>query len=399
MTAPLPLTHQFGQQHFGRAALRDRRRTRSLVDLADRLVRHPGGSLPEKFHDPNALRRCYDLLNCPHVTHAALLDAHRQATFAQVRQRGGTVLFLHDTTELDFTSHPYMYAHLGQLGKGLGKGYLCHNSLAITPDKAVLGLVNQILHVRPQVPPGETVAQRRDREDRETLLWLQGVADLEPLAPGQRGVDVCDRGGDTFEFLDREVQLGRHFLVRSRHNRRISVGHGADGRRTHLHAPLRTLPGQDLRDITIHDHDTGAVRIAQVRVACAAVRLWVPQNPRGHYQAAFLDVWAIRVWEATAPPEVEPVEWFLLTNVLVAGVVDAWERVAWYVCRWVIEEYHKAQKTGCRIEDPRCTTVAALQPLIALLSVVALVLLNLRDLSRRPEGGSSRRPRWWRRNT
>jgi hypothetical protein len=126
-----PFTHNFGQQHFGRAALRDRRRTRSLVELADRLVQHPGGSLPEKFHDPNALRRCYDLMNCPHVTHAAVLDSHRQATFERLRRTIGTVLHLHDITELDFTSHRSLHAELGQIGKG----YLCHNSLAITPDK------------------------------------------------------------------------------------------------------------------------------------------------------------------------------------------------------------------------------------------------------------------------
>ena len=325
MATPQPLTHDFGQQHFGRAALRDRRRTRSLVDLADRLVQHPGGSLPEKLQDPNALRRCYDLMNSRHVTHAALLDAHRQATFERIRQTPDTILLLHDTTELDFTSHPFVPPHLGQIGKG----YLCHNSLAITPDKAVLGLVHQIRHVRPHVPPGETIAQKRGREDRKTLLWLQGVADLEPLAEGPRAVDVCERGGDTFEFLAHEVQRGRHFLVRSRHNRRMRVGHGGDGRPTRVHAHLRTLPGKGVRDLTIHDQDTGALRTAQVQVAFAAVRLEVPQKPRGHYQAAFLDVWAVRVWEAAAPAGVEPVEWFLLTNVLVAGVADAWERVAW----------------------------------------------------------------------
>ena len=58
MAPPPPLTQDFGPQHFGPARLRDQRRTAALVDRADRLVQHPGGSLPEKFHDPNALRRC-----------------------------------------------------------------------------------------------------------------------------------------------------------------------------------------------------------------------------------------------------------------------------------------------------------------------------------------------------
>ena len=54
----------------------------------------------------------------------------------------------------------------------------------------------------------------------------------------------------------------------------------------------------------------------------------------------------------------------------------------WYECRWVIEEYHKAQKTGCAIEELQFTSAQALRPMIALLSVVAVTLLNLREASR-----------------
>ncbi len=78
-------------------------------------------------------------------------------------------------------------------------------------------------------------------------------------------------------------------------------------------------------------------------------------------------------------------EWILLTNGKVDTLEEAWERVGWYECRWVIEEYHKAQKTGCAIEDLQFTTSAALTPMIALLSVVAVTLLNLREASRRPD--------------
>src|SRR5262249_49246472 len=92
-----------------------------------------------------------------------------------------------------------------------------------------------------------------------------------------------------------------------------------------------------------------------------------------------------RVWEPNPPKGVKAVEWFLLTNVAVGSATDAWERVDWYCMRWVIEEFHKGQKTGCSIEDPQFTTVEALQPMIAWLSVVAVSLLNLRDLSRDPK--------------
>jgi hypothetical protein len=78
-------------------------------------------------------------------------------------------------------------------------------------------------------------------------------------------------------------------------------------------------------------------------------------------------------------------EWVLLTNVSVTTLAEAWERVSWYECRWVIEEYHKAQKTGCAIEELQFTSAQALEPMIALLSVVAVTLLNLREASRRPD--------------
>ena len=59
--------------------------------------------------------------------------------------------------------------------------------------------------------------------------------------------------------------------------------------------------------------------------------------------------------------------------------------IAWYECRWVVEEYHKALKTGCDIESMQFTHQSRLEPMIALQSVVALTLLNLRDASRRAD--------------
>jgi Transposase DNA-binding len=394
----------FGLDHFGTASLGDRRRTRSLVDLANRLQRQPQGSLPLKFRDPKALRRCYDLMNTDSVTHAAVLQAHTRHTAAEVLAQSGVVLVLHDTTELDFTGHTSLHESLGQIGNGYYYGYLCHNSLAVLPGgRGVLGLLAQHLHVRADVLRGETPAQRRERENRESLLWLwgaqaarQALADARPPdgAAGPLVVDVCDRGGDTFEFLDDADRQGRLFLVRSSQDRLIWVGHAQDGAdgdgdeaegRLHLHQHLRTLPEQGRRQITVHGRNSQPDRQATVAVAWAAVRLRPPRQQRGHFRRQELRVWALRVWEVEAPAGVEPVEWFLLTNVAVTTLAEAWERVEWYCERWVVEEYHKAQKTGCDIEAPQFTTAAALQPLIALLSVVAVGLLNLRDLSRDPQ--------------
>jgi hypothetical protein len=98
-----------------------------------------------------------------------------------------------------------------------------------------------------------------------------------------------------------------------------------------------------------------------------------------------LQVWVVHVGEVDHPAGAEPLEWILLTNDPVRNFEDACQRVDWYSTRWTIEEYHKVLKTGCGIETLQFTTEARLQPAIALLSVVALHLLNLRDASRSPD--------------
>ena len=44
---------------------------------------------------------------------------------------------------------------LGQVGDGHGRGYYCHNSLAVTPQRKVIGLVHQQLHTRRHAPKGK----------------------------------------------------------------------------------------------------------------------------------------------------------------------------------------------------------------------------------------------------
>ena len=69
--------------------------------------------------------------------------------------------------------------------------------------------------------------------------------------------------------------------------------------------------------------------------------------------------------------------------------------VGYYECRAVAEEFNKCQKTGAGIELLQLQSRAGLEVMIALLSVVAVALVNLRGGS----GGRARRsarPRsWW----
>ena len=208
----------FGQLNFAHAQLGDKRRTKRLVSLADRIHRHPGGTLPDKIKSPTDLKALYRMCNCEAVPHAAVMNAVRQRTLEKIAETEGGVLIVHDTTELDYTAHKSLADQLGQIGDGGGKGYICHNSLAVVPDqRTAIGLTNQILHHCADVPENETQREHRERESRESRLWLKGT---EGLPGDARLVDVCDRGADTFEFLEYEqLKSGRSFVVRSSQNR------------------------------------------------------------------------------------------------------------------------------------------------------------------------------------
>jgi hypothetical protein len=53
-----------------------------------------------------------------------------------------------------------------------------------------------------------------------------------------------------------------------------------------------------------------------------------------------------------------------------------------YASRWLIEDFHKALKTGLGAEKLQLQTAARLFAAVALLSVVALALVDLREKSR-----------------
>ncbi len=373
----------FGQLHFGAAELGDPRRTRRLVAVANQVVLHPGGTFPHKIPNPYDLDAFYGLMAADQVTHASLLAPHFQRTQQRMREHPGTVLVLHDTTVLDYSG--LSIPELGQIGEGHGRGYYCHNSLAITTDRQVLGLAHQILHTRRHVPTTETRSQRRDHPQRESRLWRDAVQALSPAPAGQRHVDIADSAADITEFLDYEAEHDRAYVVRSQHNRWVFLWQGGRKRRRKLHHLARSLPAVFARQVTVSAQPGQPARTAQVSVAWVEAHIVPPRQARGYERGVPLQVWILRAWEENPPAGVEPLEWILLTNVPVTNVAEATERLDWYASRVVVEEYHKAQKTGCDIERMQFEHAARLEPAIGLISVIALTLLQLRDAARDPK--------------
>lgn len=173
----------FGEQNFGTANLGHKERNACLVKLANLLQRHPGGTLPDKLADPKDYKSMMRFVNRPEATHASVLESHRQRTFRLMNEvESPVVLVVHDQTVLDYSSLNSLAKDLGPIGNGHGRGYLCHNSLAVDPlNRQVLGVANQILHCCDEVPKQESLAAKRMRQGRESRLWTTAVQRIGAL--------------------------------------------------------------------------------------------------------------------------------------------------------------------------------------------------------------------------
>jgi len=383
------LGQSFGQRNFGGLDLGDKRRSKRLAALVDTMLKHPGGTLPDKLSNPADLEAFYELMRRPIVTHERIMAGHTAATrqtMSQCLPDGGVILILHDSTELDYSTLKSLRDHLGQIGGGINRGYICHNSLAVQAyPQRVLGLTSQILHHRADVPKGETVAQKRVRESRESRLWIQGTRQSGANPQNCLCVDVSDSLSDTFEYLAHEDTSGRFFVLRSRENRKLEVA--VDGEQ-YLYEAVRKQSSVATREVLVQATTKYKARKAIVHVSFTAVEISPPSKRSGEYEEKPLKMWAVRAWEPHTPAGAEPLEWILLTNVPVLNADHAIQRIEWYEDRWIIEDFHKGMKTGCGIETLQFTTIERIEPAIAVLSTLTTTLLQMRDAARQPDAAT-----------
>lgn len=382
MRFPEAFDGSFGQLHFGDAPIEPRRQRR-LVRLADQILAHPHGTLPDKINNPHQLDAAYRLFKAQEVTHAAVLATHLRLTHARMADHSGDVLLVaHDDTLIDFSG---LATALGPIGNGNGTGLLCHNCLALTPRREVLGLAHQFLYCHP--PRGG----KRQRPGPAGRLWRDGLEAIPPAPPDKRYVHLADSASDITEMLDYADERGLSYVIRSQHDRRCEVG----DQLTKLHQSAQSWEAVGpAQPIEVASQKNRPARSATVRITWSVVRLQPPANGRGRERGVPLRVWAVRVWEPQPPPGVEGLDWLLLSNVAVETAEDAWERVGWYACRMVVEDYHKGLKTGVSVERLQLTTRDRLEAAIGVLSVVAVVLLAVRDAGREESSRSRRASEW-----
>jgi hypothetical protein len=178
-------------------------------------------------------------------------------------------------------------------------------------------------------------------------------------------VVVTDREGDLYELHD-AVGIGPsnlHLLVRARHDRNLDS-------HQKLRAFLSGQPVGERRQLQVPRHRGQSARTARVQVRWAAVTIQAPAVGCKNSWPN-LKLWAVWVHEPDPPEGVEALDWMLLTDLPIGTAQAAWEKVQWYCRRWGIEEWHRALKNGCGVEQREFKTAEHLQRVLALDLMVA----------------------------
>jgi Transposase DNA-binding/Transposase Tn5 dimerisation domain len=363
-----------GTKNFGAVSLGDQRRTDRLVESAAQIAAHPEKSFNQVFNW-NDLRGFYRLCHQETATLQALQQPHWQLT-RQEMAKHPVVLILHDTSEMDFTEHAVLQG-IGPIGDGGGRGFLQHNSLAVVSQpKQVLGLVYQQLYIRKEAPQKEHTSKRK-RRDRESQLWVRGIEATGRPPQGSRWVDVGDRGADIYEAMVAAQVQGHDFLFRLTQNRQVQLT--PEGNElTKLRDYARGLASQGSDSVDISGRGGRAARQAEVELAAAPVWIPAPSGTRQRAAQPVVAAWVVRIWEANPPAGVEGLEWILITSVPTQTPEELRTRRDWYACRWMIEVFHDIEKNGCSEEDRRFETAQRMEACLAILSVVAVRIFQMR---------------------
>jgi hypothetical protein len=364
--------------HFGGAGLGDKRRSVRLVALAAAIAERPEMSLPKQLPEWSDLTGAYRLLSNEQVDPQAIVAPHQ----ALVRQAAGqhpVILCVQDTTQLDFTLRTGIQG-LGIIGDGQGRGLMQHTALAVLPDKRLLGILDVSWHAMESVPEGETRRQRQGRWT-ERHLWHEAAQRIGRWSEGGRLIHVGDRHADLFRFMHEARVLGHDFVVRAMHDRYV------DDATEHLWEKLSRQEPLGQMTVTLGaQRDKGnrvkrAGRQATLTIRVAPIVVPPSRNDPRTKDAPPLPLFAVYLVEEHPPEGVEPVEWMLVTSLEARTLDQAQTIIGYYTCRWVIEEWHRCLKEGCRIEDSQLDEAADIQRLGAVLSVVAVRLLEMRDLA------------------
>jgi len=389
-------------EEFETLVLPDKRLTQRVHRFVERARHVPAASLPNMLENAAQLEGVYRLLNNARVKPGAIGAAHQRRTQERAMQAGAVVV-VHDTTDIET---PYADpSEVGYLPTGRS-GYRAHVSLAldVQPSRPArpLGVlcVQTSFQSNPPQPRGTKKKPPKRQsmvhsKDKAYLRWKEGIqASGKGLEGCESVMHVGDREADSYELFCTVLELGQGCVFRIRNDRRARLDDdGIEGDWSLLSQIAAEMQGAYECTVPLSKrgnkgivartktHPPREARLARLQYSAVPVELRRPHNLPAHLPQT-ISLWMVRVWEPEPPAGEKAVEWLLLTT----QPCETPEEIIWivnlYRSRWMIEDFFKALKTGCGIQDRQFETRHALLNVLGLFLPIAVHLLWLRTCAR-----------------
>ncbi len=395
---------RWAEAHFAEVEVSDVRRASRVVTVAEAMAVNPGLSIPQMFAHPYDVKAAYNLFNHEDATPDTLQAGHRDVVIDQMH-KAGVYLLIEDTTQMSFSGKQPI-AGLGPIGNGTDglQGFFVHSVLGVRQPQAaaisndckrpaveIMGLCDQQYFVRQRRAKGtpRESSQARKYRDRESHSWEQAGTRIGEAPDGVRWIRVGDREADIYEHLRSCQELGHGFCIRAAKDRAL-INPQTGKREGRLFEVARKAEPLGEFDLELRSRPNKAARVAKLQLSARAVELSSPWRPgSGPGTQPSIHCRVVRVWEEETAGVGERLEWILLCDGRVDSFEQARECAQHYSTRWLIEEYHKALKSGMGAERLQLESAEGLFAAVAIMSVVALRLIDLRERVRiNPDGAA-----------
>lgn len=353
------------EKEFGTINIGDKRLNKRAIKIAGDLSNQLSAPINQASECWNATKAAYNFFDNDRVTSDKIYEPHIKNTVNRMKSHK-VVLAIQDTTSFNYRSHEAVKG-LGHIGKEGTRGFMQHNILITTTDGLPLGLIDQLVWTRPEIIEEQKKSKPLNIEEKESYKWLRGLKKTIERAPAStKVVTVCDREADIYEFLNEAEVNNVKFLVRLKVNRKIEDANISI--KEHLQSQ-EAIAEYEFK--VPKKKGEYPARLAKVEVRQTSLIINAPKHLEDSVANTEIALNGIYIKEIDASDGIKPIEWYLLTNDEIKKTEDVLEKIKWYKTRWMVEIYHKVQKSCCKVEDCRLETVERLARFIALESVLA----------------------------
>jgi hypothetical protein len=382
------------QSEYSDLTLGDKRLDARALNIIPKLSHQPDSSFPKIFEGDSAgLEGFYRFVENPYLNPQDIIAPHIDATLERCKQAEFLVV-AHDSSEFVFSGNR---KNMGTISNKNLPSFLGHFSLAVDLNgQEPLGVLKCFTWKRDEKYTPSALRKKGFIDKSEIYLmpnehqrWVEGMLECSELIAKEQTlqpIHVCDSETDSYTIFSKLLSESCPFVIRGCQNRRVF------GKASSLKEELLDNPVLFEREIKISKRKQRRTpevkrlksrdeREATLEVRAQEVTLQRPKMVQSSYPKS-ITLNAVYVLEKDVDENEVAVEWLLLTDQSIKTQADIEKVIDCYRCRWVIEEYFKALKTGCSYEKRQLESYESLNICLSLFIAIAWKILHLRSVAR-----------------